>query len=460
MCLYDVICHEKRLYMKNFFDVLPHNFFNIFFNDNKLEASDCLLTLYRQLTDELEYTLEKDHAVSLLESYFKGKLLGDTGDIKQTPRERALFFLKRFKECGWTIEEIRRNYRVYVSLSDIAISFIRFVEGIEKDSELIYSSQTYAVYREFKSFESSKGELIVDSAYKNTKDLMDSLKKLNTNIKKYIQKLLSDTIRDDLNQLITILTSEYQMRIVDRAYYNLTTKDHPSKYRGTILESIQTILSNASVMDEMAQRSISDTTDYATALEELSRKLSYIHHQFESIGDLLAEINSKNQKFVTSAIGRIHFLLDETTDIEGSINTILKKLPGATDYEWESFLTKVALFDVDSQAKPRELIQKSPSLISTENQLSDEEKTNIAQAVYGMDEYSPWKIESYVNGLLKGKKEIRASDSLGNDRLHVLFIYIYGFSQDSPYHVKRTGTTYRIGSTIFSDYVISRRTRT
>ena len=67
------------------------------------------------------------------------------------------------------------------------------------------------------------GDLVFETGYENTKELANKLKNLNSNIKKYIQNLLEEGIKDDLEALLKSLLQDYQAKIVDRAYYNLTT---------------------------------------------------------------------------------------------------------------------------------------------------------------------------------------------------------------------------------------------
>ena len=45
-----------------------------------------------------------------------------------------------------------------------------------------------------------------------TKSLMTKLKNLNTNIKRYIKRLVQDNMKNDLNQILDSLLSDYQLK--------------------------------------------------------------------------------------------------------------------------------------------------------------------------------------------------------------------------------------------------------
>ena len=58
------------------------------------------------------------------------------------------------------------------------------------------------------------------------------------------------------------------MKIVDRAFYNLTTKDHPLKYRNSIISQIQKIVDDP------------QTTEIIIGNIMLSKDISYLRFLF------------------------------------------------------------------------------------------------------------------------------------------------------------------------------------
>lgn len=444
--------------MKNIFEVVPANFFSVLSGENKDEYSDCLLLLYKQVNEELEHTLMKHQVISMFETYFSEKA-NLVEDKKQTSRERALAFLSRFKNTGWLSDDINANYQGIISLSDIGYSFLEFITNFKQDSELSYSRNVYTIYKLFENFTyDGREELSIDSAYHQTKEFFSQLKQLNTSIKKYIQKILDDGIKDDLNQLFLLLADEYQLNVVDKAYYHLMTNDHPNKYKGKIIDAINRILDDEYLLSEVAER-LMDTAkkDYIEIHEELYEKLVYIKDQFESVDIILKEINDKNKRFISSAINRISFLLNETADIEGNINILSRKISQIDDYSETLFLSQVKLIDQYSLATPRRKKTLGESSIGTQLELTENEKRAFQETLMQPSQFSQANIEKFVSKLLEEKYEVRASECVLDNKAYYVLIYIYAFSYGASYTIEVLDKEVYQQDTIFRDYVIRRK---
>lgn len=445
-------------YMKNIFEVVPANFFSVLSGENRDEYSDCLLLLYKQVNEELEHTLTKHQAILIFENYFSEKA-NLFEDKKQTPRERALSFLSRFKNTGWLSDDINANYQGIISLSDIGYSFLEFITNFKQDSELSYSRNVYTIYKLFENFTyDGREELSIDSAYHQTKEFFSQLKQLNTSIKKYIQKILDDGIKDDLNQLFLLLADEYQLNVVDKAYYHLMTNDHPNKYKGKIIDAINRILDDQYLLDEIAER-LMDTAkkDYIEIHEELYEKLVYIKEQFESVDIILKEINDKNKRFISSAINRISFLLNETADIEGSINVLIRKISQIDNYSETLFLSQLKLIDHYSLATPRRKKILGESNIGMQLELTEHEKRAFQETLMQSSQFSQANIEKFVSKVLEEKYEMCASECVLDNKAYYVLIYIYAFSYGANYTVEALDKEVYQQDTIFRDYVIRRK---
>ena len=297
--------------MVNIFDTLPAKFFNIFNTSDRIVISECIDVLYEYIKDDASFASLKENLIYELTKYFTNHLI-ELEDVQiQSPRERAFYVYRRLKECGWISEEVGENYQVYTSFEDYAISIIETLMNLDEDRDIEYSSMVYSIYSQFKNFDVENGHKIIDAQYSMTKSLMTKLKNLNTNIKRYIKRLVKDNMKNDLNQILDSLLSDYQMKIVDRAFYNLTTKDHPLKYRNSIISQIQKIVDDPQTTEIIIGNiMLSKDISYQEASNLFYKQTSYIVDAFESILDLINEINRKNEKFVASATNRIMFLMN------------------------------------------------------------------------------------------------------------------------------------------------------
>ncbi len=70
---------------------------------------------------------------------------------------------------------------------------------------------------------------------------------------------------------------------------------------------------------------LSKDLTYQEAMDLFYKQTSYIIDAFESILDLIKEINRKNEKFVASATNRIMFLMNVKEDMVEKSMTSLKK---------------------------------------------------------------------------------------------------------------------------------------
>ena len=315
--------------MYNIFDILPNNFFNVFIGENKRIISDCLYLVYSSFKSDLSFTCSREQVLLIFQDYFENHVTDLQSDEQlDNSRDKALYILKRLRECGWVNEETGENYEIFITFEDYSIKVLENLFSLDMTNDNSeYSGLIYNIYMSFNSFDVNRGDLVFETAYENTKELATKLKNLNSNIKKYIQNLLNEGIKDDLEALLNSLLQDYQTKIVDRAYYNLTTYDNPSKYRQKIINKIEEIIEDEHYFD-LIVRNIMERKDigYKEAMQLLMMQKDYIVDSFEHIEDIMQEIDSKNNKFIESAINRITFLLNNQNDIEGRINNIIKSL--------------------------------------------------------------------------------------------------------------------------------------
>lgn len=439
------------------FESIQPNFFRILSNASKFEYAECLALLYESLSESNEYTMLRHDAVLILQNYFEQIRLKSYETLVQTSRDRANNYLREMKETGWIEEDIGANYQQMLSLSETAVQFLIFIDTLKYDTELKYSSQIYAIYRSFKPFDLEKGELVLEEAYKNTVSFFDSLRRLNTSIKKYIQKIFDESITNDLSELFQLLTGEYQLKIVDAAYYHLLTKDNPSQYTFTITDSIERILSDYDAMHEMSLRNAVDNESYERNYQDLQLKLTYMLEKFLNIQTLIHEINKKNQAFVTSAIGRIYFLMNESTDITGSINELIKNMALYPDFEVEGLLSDVSILDDASLASPRKRTLKESSYIEEMDE-TQRDIRGIQDKLVKLSKYSKQQVDRIVLELLKGKQWIHVKEYATLDVTMVTLIFLYGYAYDASYTIEQTPETYiNQEGKVLGNYIIRRR---
>ena len=88
--------------MHNLFDVIPNQFFYIFIGDNKRILSDCVYLAYQSFQNDLSFSCTREQLLTIFQDYFETHLTTiDSEESLNNSRDKALYVLKRLKDCGW-----------------------------------------------------------------------------------------------------------------------------------------------------------------------------------------------------------------------------------------------------------------------------------------------------------------------------------------------------------------------
>lgn len=445
--------------MANIFDILPTSFFNLFNANNKHLVSDCLLLLYDYLKEE---SSSKDNVIFELTNYFNTHIIDiESDDHKKilSSKDKAYYFYRRLKDFGWINEEEASNYDILVYFEDYAINIMETLFNLGKENVIEYAGYVYRIYSSFVNFEITKGDLIFEQEYHATYELMIKLKTLSTNIRKYIQKLLTENIRNDLDKLLDSLLNDYQMKVIDRAFYNLTTKDNPSKYRGEIITKITYITENEQYVDTIV-RNIMDKKDieYQEAYQLFYMQANYIIDSFGNIDQIIKEITRKNEKFVESATQRITFLINTHDDIGGKINAIIKGMDVLDSKEVFCISTN-RILDKNSLYTPRKYYKAVQSTILDNACLDEELKQDSLNKIRKSNEYAKKSIDKQVLFLLENQELLTTKDLYNHkqDIIFVILTWLYGFSKSAAYVIESKETNIHIEKYMFRDFIIRRK---
>ena len=446
--------------MVNIFDTLPRNFFNIFNTADRVVISECICVLYEYIKDDASFASLKENLIYELTKYFSSHLIELEELQSQSPRERAFYVYRRLKECGWLSEEVGENYHVYASFEDYAISIIETLMNLEEDRDIEYSSMVYSIYSQFKNFDIENGHKILDAQYSMTKSLMTKLKNLNTNIKRYIKRLVQDNMKNDLNQILDSLLSDYQLKIVDRAFYNLTTKDHPLKYRNSIISQIQRIQDDQATSETIIGNiMLSKDLTYQEAMDLFYKQTSYIIDAFESILDLINEINRKNEKFVASATNRIMFLMNVKEDIGGKINDIIKEGQECPEvFDQVATISINKYLDQNSLYLPRQIKKVKNMDLILDTQLDEQTRLMAIEKLKQNEKYTKTAIEKNVLQCLDQQETILGSNYYDQNKDLSLFIltWLYGYSQNARYKIEPQENIIKKDHYQFREFMIRR----
>ncbi len=435
------------------FNILPEQFFSVLSCSYQTVYSDCLFLMFIYLGKGFSFGGKKESIIELLTDYFY-----DKEDDK--PREKAVGVLRRFKQCGWVFEEDDQNYEVFINFTDYAIPILKTLYDLKQHDELEYLSYIYLIYLALKNMEIESLTDLLDQIYHNTTIIMNKLKSLNANIKRYIQGLLNKNTVHDLQSIVDNLFIDYKKNIIDNHYHRLKTSDNISKYRPFIISRLNEI----SINQEMINKACLDLIDkkrfshQEDAKTYIFKQIDYIISSFENFELIMNEIDKKNAKYIQTSISKILFIVNNTQDLEGKIIKILRDMvnhkkihPSLFRLFPQKYLEKNSLYTM-----PTRQTEVTLQTIECEVNLTSEEKQLRFEKYLESSVFSPKSINAYVMKFLKNREKITASslplDSL-EDYTKLILIYLYS-TNHVDYEIKRLNKVFNQYGFLFYDFEI------
>lgn len=462
-----------------FDSIIPDNFFMPLASPNRQIYSDCIFTIYKYTASRLSFGIEREIIVDLLEGYFEDRLAscGEVDDEIEGAgsRERANTVLRNLIEYGWiSVEPIR--YTDYINFNDYAIDIIKTLDTISNKSSLEYEGYISTIYKWLSDDNpEDQSAMLIHQVFENTDKLRTGLKRLHSNIRRYMEELTNNS---DVSDIIDILLHDYKENIVDKAYHRLVTSDNVSKYRPFIIERLESLSIDINFIESAAsQFAEQGDMSYEEGIEEVKNKLESIIDAFKSLDILLNEIDLKNSKYQKSAKNRAKFLLNNSADTAGQLNTVLKYISediskqaillsdiydndvieGIFTIECQQFVDEDSL-TIQKERKPRikneDIHELDPVEDIDEGEADKILKENIKKANRRRE------IQKRIDKLLNDQEVGKGSEleiSKKSDYIDLIYTFLYGTESNSDYEVEDGTTEVVKGIYKFKDFEIRRK---
>ena len=445
------------------FDVIPENFFRILASPKKKVYWECICKLYTAMESQLSFGIDREDIIEELTYYFDsdfsleideeldGFLGGrEENGSKKSAREKANVVLRRLQAYGWISVEMNKSRQQRVVIEDYALEIIKTLLKISKEDKAEYQGYIYTIYA-LMNQENEHAGITFLGILENTEKLISGLKSLNSNIKKYMDRL---TGTKTVAEIMDTLFEDYMINIIDRAYHRLITSDNVSKFRPEIMEWLYEKAGDERYLQQAAK----DLAELKEIREEDAKEyvldgLRKVIDSFQRLDDLIEEISRKSSGYQKAAVERAKFLMTSEEDVRGQLKEILlglneiavnRSLDFNSIYEFEFLdqmikLSSVAVLDMESLYQPKEgktefapekVVRKEwDEKTKSEKKKRMEEKLN---RVLNVD-----KIEQYVMELLSGKERVKASEiPLATEEDFVKMIYIRLYGQRKKHHYR------------------------
>ncbi len=468
--------------MNNLFKIVGDSFFRPLSSQYKDIYIDCLNIIYESYRSELSYGTDREILVIKLSNYFDKAdnsdiVLDDDTETLRDSRSKAHIFLRKLREYGWIEYEISNDGSQRIIMPGYAVTMVQTLKSIARKDEMEYQSEISAIYSLLTNEELMNRPYpqIIKPVYERTLSLFTGLKKLNTEIKKYIEEITADKTSEEIIHDFF----EYHEEIGSRAYHRIKTSDNIARFRNTIINRLQSIRSDDELLrlSVMGYQNIENETDYDTAHEHVLHIISDIIDHFNFYDDIVKEIDRKHSKYIHNAVERAKFLLLNTNNIEGKLSSVLQTLAASFNAEESSALNEDApedvcrIFNIFPQGflsgESLRTIPVSRKITSVNEiyaplELSAEERElrRIAISEKNKNRFSRKNITEFVYELLKNREEIKASEleiTSRRDMIRIIFISMYAHSRRSEYCVIPTEETISSQGFTFRDFTIKRR---
>ena len=459
------------------FKIIPDNFFSLLSSKNKAVYAGCIIEAFKIYEEGSILGIDKKIVVEVLTDYLE-KEAEDIVDMeieededKPSSRDKANFILRRMEECGWIDIDVTNDYVEVLNFRDYAITVIEallqiepqvddYVDGNQKE----YRGYIYTIYSLLTNPMNIEYGVLIEQVYRNTKLFIRELRKLDSRLKDYIKTIVDRTeIKDLMESLI-----DYKVELVDKAYHRLKTSDNVNKYRLEIVNRLDAFLCDPAIMEQISIAYRQRYASYDDAYRRASRDLTEMIDIFNSLDEMITEIDAKNKTYINSTIGKIEFLLKDDNNIPGKINLILKHISnmhkkGKVDsainmvqpiFKLCSFksVNEASLYSprgAYSKPEPQRLIDTHSDIMGVASEFFRENET-----IYTEDKVLKFVDEKMVKNILQASSLIN-DDSGIEDILMLVYSLIYTNSNDEvKYTVTKLENLVENSRYKFNDFLI------
>lgn len=445
------------------FDVLPQNLFSILACKNKSLYTEALFVLRKAFRQEM--TIAKSDLVSMLIANLDEALLtidmdaekdefgleDDDAASGQSLSATAHYILRRLRDTGWIEMEYQPDsFEEIITLPDYTIKLVNTLYSFTDEAVREYNSFVYSTYSALRTADTDRDDFMYNAlltAHENTVKLVDELKSLHNNIRRYHQALNTYVTA---NEVLKGHFDEYKSLIMDHIYHPLKTLDSVPRFKIPIVNIISGWLSDTELRKKIAEQAMQrgKYRSLDEAMDDIIRKMNEINDLYEGMDAMLDEVDRKNSAYTRASMEKMYYLLNTDRSIKGKLVDIItaaapafsmapgRKLPdrgGSPDTEY--------LIDMlaDGVVLYRQGYIDDRSLYTRANKSSrhDDEKPlkidlpgeDIGEAVIQnfiknvKKLYSRQKVMAFVDRLMAGREILNSSEiRLENDDEFIMLI--------------------------------------
>ena len=397
------------------FSRIPDRFFNVLTSPKKELYVQALFVLRQAFKTEL--VIRRSDLAAMLMGALEDEI--SDADFSEEEQEeeseggnaknlsgKAYLLLRRLKSCGWIETEYEsRSFEENITIPDYAIAVINLLYDLSTEKVREYNSYVYATYATLSGAREQPDYMYqaLAAAYQNTVNLVDALKSLFNNIRRYYQKI---PVTDDVNLLLEEHFEEYKSRVFDAVYHPLKTIDSVPRFKHAIQSVINTWMADDSIVQKITEQGMQSHV-FENEEEGTARTMSmlnYIADTYDGIQDMIDEIDRKHREYTNASVEHIRYLMNADRGVKGKLIDLLQhaeqeevalqmqKAVSAMRYQFyddRSLYDKVKrtrrsegpLLAVSRQDVPQDIMEEF--LLDARRQYSDQKIDNVIAGWFG-----------------------------------------------------------------------------
>lgn len=312
------------------FNIIPDNFFSILSCKNKDIYLDALFVLRKAYKQQM--MIKREDLISMLIANLEDRLMDVDTEEDEAPKEKnpssmAYLLLRKLEGAGWIEREYASNsFEEYINLHDYSIRILNALFDITDITAREYNGYVYSTYSVIRTADQDRDEYMysaLSEAHKKTHELVDELKSLLNNIRRYHQMMGNET---QVREILKGHFDEFKELIGDRIYHPLKTFDSVPRFKNPILTMLKGWMFDNEVLGIMADSGLlrKNYKDRDEAVGDIFYMIGDIVDIYERIDDLVREIDRKNAAYTRASVERMQYLLNTDRSIKGKLIEILK----------------------------------------------------------------------------------------------------------------------------------------
>lgn len=419
------------------FKHIPDKFFSILVSEKKELYVEALFVLRQAFKTELVIRREDLTAMLMdsLETSMQQADFSEEAEEMGAEKEsldgisgKAHLLVRKLRDTGWLeVEYERGSFDENITIPDYAISVINLLYDLSSEKIKEYNSYVYATYAALKNSEENQDYLYqaLQAAFQNTVRLVDELKLLFNNIKRYHQRI---TEKLDVNDLLSEHFDRYKEQVVDTIYYPLKTIDSVPRFKYAILSVLNEWLLDETTISLIVEQGVKRRVfqDEPSGREETLSMINSIADTYDSIEGMIEEIDRKHVEYTNASIDRIRYMMNSDRSAKGKLVALLKHagepnmysaMNQAVEGYRHMYMDMQSLYDrvkrtVKTEGKPLPLEERS---------VNQELVQGFLQGV--RNQYSTKKIDDYMERCFGERMEISTADvMIQNSEDFILFL--------------------------------------